>query len=207
MVAAVNTWLSVRLKEEFDAVSALELEFETHFRYFFMPALRGSLQGSKKRYCGAIERDGEMSLVFKGLEAARSDWTDLAKRFQRELYQRVFTGSPIGPFIVQTVAEIKQGKHDPDLVYRKGVRKRLDEYTDHVPPHIQAARMLSGRPPSRIAYVVTVDGPQPLGKVSAPLDYGHYIDTQIRPIAEAILEWEKKSFDAIMSGQQDLFMG
>jgi len=207
MVAQTNAWLAKHISERFGADSALELEFETHFRFFFMPAIRGSAVGSKKRYCGAVEQDGGLTLVFKGLEAARSDWTEMAKRFQRDLYLRVFTGQPVEDFIRQIVDQIKRGEHDQYLVYRKGVRKRLEQYTDHIPPHIQAARMLGGRPPSRIAYVMTVDGPQPLEKVTAKLDYTHYIETQLAPVAEAILEWKGIRFESILSGQQDLFGG
>jgi DNA polymerase-2 len=207
IVAQTNTWLSQHIAEKFSAQSALELEFETHFRYFFMPTIRGSSQGSKKRYCGAVEEDGKLSLIFKGLESARSDWTELAKQFQHELLMRVFTGKAFEKYVIALVEEMKRGDHDERLIYRKGVRKRLDEYADHVPPHIQAARMLGDSHLSRIAYAITVDGPQPLEKISAPLDYDHYIDAQIRPIADAILEWKGTSFEAIVSGQQDLFRG
>ncbi|MBD3391789.1 MAG: DNA polymerase II [Chitinivibrionales bacterium] len=207
IVARINAWLSQHVKERFDADSALELEFETHFRHFFMPTIRGSSQGSKKRYCGAIDDGGGLRLVFKGLESARSDWTELAKRFQHELFMRVFTGTPVEDYIVRLVDEVRQGAHDNLLVYRKGIRKRLADYAGHAPPHIQAARMLTGRQPSRISYVVTVDGPQPVQMASSPLDYDHYINAQLQPVAESVLEWQGKSFDAILSGQQDLFGG
>ena len=47
-------------------------------------------------------------------------------------------------------------------------------------------------PPERregsIQYLVTQDGPQPLGYVSSPIDHAHYVEKQIRPIAEPICE-------------------
>ena len=64
IVQEVNTWLAAHCREQFNTESALELEFETHFRHFFMPTIRGSTQGSKKRYCGATEKDGELHLHF-----------------------------------------------------------------------------------------------------------------------------------------------
>ena len=78
----------------------MELEFETHYRRFLMPTIRGSETGTKKRYAGAILRDdGELEVVFKGLEAVRSDWTPLARSFQRELFRRVFAEEPWMPAV------------------------------------------------------------------------------------------------------------
>jgi DNA polymerase-2 len=206
IVAETNLWLAKHLEENFGAVSALELEFEMHFRHFFMPTIRGSQQGSKKRYCGAVETKEGLSLIFKGLESARSDWTPLAKNFQHELFMRVFTGQPVEEYVAKTISDVRKGNLDSELVYRKGVRKKLDQYTDHVPPHIQAARMLKGRTPSRVSYVITTSGPQPVGMVTSPLDYEHYVETQIRPIAESILEWKGIKIEEILTGQQNLFV-
>ncbi len=200
----VNKWLASELLKQFGVKSSLELEFEQHFRYFFLPTIRGSNQGSKKRYCGAIEKNDGLKLAFKGLESARSDWTDLAKDFQYEIYMRIFTNKPVEDYIVRIVNDLRAGFYDKKLVYRKGVRKNLENYVSHVPPHIQAARMLD-HVPSRVAYVITVEGPQPVGKISAALDYDHYIDTQLKPVADSILEWKKLDFDTIISGQMDLF--
>jgi DNA polymerase-2 len=205
IVSETNSWLAGFLKENFNAESALELEFEMHFRHFFMPTIRGSQQGSKKRYCGTEETANGLKLHFKGLESARSDWTQLAKNFQHELFMKIFKNMPVENYISEITGRIRNGSLDKELVYRKGVRKKLEEYTEHVPPHIQAARMLGGKAPSRISYVITVEGPQPLEKISAPLDYEHYIETQIRPIAESILEWKGIRFEDIITGQQDLF--
>ena len=206
IVEECNTWLSRHLKENFDAESMLELEFESRFHYFFMPTIRGSSQGSKKRYCGAIKTDHGLELTFKGLESVRSDWTELAKRFQKELYLRVFEKRPVEEYIVKLVQDVKAGRYDEQLVYRKGLRKSVDEYTDHAPPHVQAARLLKN-PGSHISYFITVEGPQPRSAVRALLDYDHYIEAQLRPVADAILDWVNLDFDSIVSGQTDLFGG
>jgi DNA polymerase-2 len=42
-------------------------------------------------------------------------------------------------------------------------------------------------------------------KRSAAIDYDHYIECQIKPIADSVLETIGASFDRIVSGQQDLF--
>ena len=79
------------LQDELRIESHLELEYETHYRRFLMPTIRGSEVGTKKRYAGSVvTKAGEMHVVFKGLEAVRTDWTPLARNFQRELFRRVF---------------------------------------------------------------------------------------------------------------------
>lgn len=204
IVQDVNVWLKSYCKEKFNVHSLLELELEAHFRYFFMPTIRGSSQGSKKRYCGALENAGTIDLVFKGLESARSDWTELAKEFQRNLYERIFVKKPFQEYIIHIVDQIRSGKADKKLIYRKQLRKPLHEYTASIPPHVQAARLLD-KPPRIVHYYMTTAGPQPVEKRNAPLDYEHYIESQIKPVADAILEWCHTSFDRIVSGQQDLF--
>ncbi|MBN1127870.1 MAG: DNA polymerase II [Chitinispirillaceae bacterium] len=199
-----TTWLSRTLRERFSVESALLLQFEEHYRYFFLPPLRGSAQGSKKHYCGATVNDTGMNLTFKGMESARSDWTDLAKEFQHELFIRFFNNQPLDAFIMETVSRLRSGRADELLVYKKRLRKRLDEYTDHLPPHVQAAKLLD-EPPHLIRYYITTQGPQPVEKRSAPLDYDHYVESQIRPIADSVLETTGTSFDRIASGQQELF--
>ncbi len=105
---------------------------------------------------------------------------------------------------IRDFAEGKSKKVDDKLVYRKQLRKPVDEYTTNVPPHAQAAELLKN--PGRIIhYYITKAGPQPIENVSAPLDYEHYIDCQIKPIADSILEWTHLDFNDIVTGQQDLF--
>ncbi len=202
----VTTWLTDHIKTTFNARSALELQFETLFSHIFMPSIRGTTQGSKKHYCGATtDKQGCIQrLLFKGMESARSDWTDLAKEFQHELFMRVFTKKALDDYIINTVQLLKQGIFDQKLVYKKRLRKRIDEYTVNIPPHAQAARLLDS-PSGVIRYYITTDGPQPLEKRTAPIDYSHYVDCQLKPIADTLLEQMNSSFDQIISGQQDLF--
>ncbi len=200
----ITSWLAEYLKETFGVISALTLEFETHFRHFLMPSVRGGAYGSKKHYCGSILDNDEMKLIFKGMESARSDWTDLAKDFQSELIKRVFLGLPVHDYINDIVNKVKKGFFDDRLIYKKRLRKNLKEYTVNVPPHAQAARLLK-TPAHIIRYYITTSGPQPLENLSSPIDYDHYIDCQLKPVADSILEFVGTSFENIISGQQDLF--
>ncbi len=201
------------LKREFDLDSDLELQFETHYSRFLMPTIRGSELGSKKRYAG-VTAQGQ--LQFKGLEAVRSDWTALAKNLQTELYRRVFNDEPYTDFLMRMVDDMKRGKLDDQLVYRKRIRRNLFEYVRNVPPQIQAARKAHAwyqqhALPSPyehggwIEYVITTQGPEPLEDRHSPLDYQHYLDRQMAPVVDSILHFLGQSFAQLVNPQQDIF--
>ena len=151
-----------------------------------------------------MEPDGSTELVFKGLEAIRTDWTPLARRFQVELFRRVFAGEPYAEFVRQTSADLFAGRVDDELVYRKRLRRPLDEYTKSAPPHVAAARLLGYRT-RNIAYVITTRGPQPVGHSDAELDYHHYQTRQLEPAADAILPFVGTSFQRLAGRQLSLF--
>ena len=47
-----------------------------------------------------------------------------------------------------------------------------------------------------IAYVITTAGPEPVSERRHPLDRAHYLDKQLRPVAEPVLEL--LDFDAVL---------
>lgn len=185
---AIGAMLVARLRADFGVESHLELEYEKCYRRFFMPEVRQGTAGSKKRYAGLLgESPGRIEFV--GLEAVRRDWTPLAKRFQRELVDRVFHDRPVDDFVRDFVVALRAGELDDLLVYKKAVRKSLGDYTKTTPAHVKAARKQSG-PPSRIVeYVMTDAGPEPADGRQGRLDYEHYLEKQLEPIAEALLRF------------------
>ena len=207
----LNSWWAQQLSEQFGLDSVLELEFETHFKRFLMPTVRGSDKGSKKRYAGVVAGPDGDQLVFKGLENVRTDWTRLAREFQEELYRRIFTGEPFESYVKSLTAQVLAGERDSELVYRKRLRRRLDDYERNVPPHVQAARRCRERKlpvPSRgswVEYVITTAGAEPAEAPSAQLDYQHYVDKQLQPVADGILGFVGTSFSALTDRQFDLF--
>ncbi len=207
----LNRWWREQLAANHDLDCVLELEFETHFRRFLMPTVRGSDKGSKKRYAGVVEGENGDELVFKGLENVRTDWTRLARDFQQELYRRVFAGEPYRDYVRQVAAQLRAGERDAELVYRKRLRRKLDEYTRNVPPHVQAARLQESRslPRARrggwVEYVITQAGAEPAAAPHSPLDYQHYIDRQLEPVADGILLFLQTSFSALVEDQLTMF--
>ncbi|NIA54462.1 DNA polymerase II [Massilia sp. TW-1] len=220
LVDRVNGWWRAHLADTLQLESALELEYETHFRRFLMPTVRGSEEGSKKRYAGLVRgADGGDEIIFKGLETVRTDWTPLAQTFQQELYGRIFRGEPYEGYVRDYVARTLCGEFDGQLVYRKRLRRPLVEYERNVPPHVRAARaadefhVRQGRPaPYRnggwIRYVMTTSGPEPLDTLDprrTPIDYEHYLTKQLEPVADGILPFLDDSFARLTSPQGALF--
>lgn len=215
----LNDWWRERLDRDYGIESFLEMEFETHFSKFLMPTVRGSEAGSKKRYAGLVVEDPAQEkyhMLFKGLESVRSDWSPLAREFQRILYERIFFDQAYEDYIKQTVADITAGKFENELVLRKRIRRKLSDYVKNVPPHVQAARKAELIRKQRdlpslyqsggwIEYIMTISGPEPRQYRQSAIDYDFYIDKQLAPIADSILVFKSSSMDKILNNQIGLF--
>jgi DNA polymerase elongation subunit (family B) len=200
----IGTAVAETVRNEFGCESFLELEFEKLYRRFFLPEIRGGKVGSKKRYAGLLINNGAEEIEFVGLESVRRDWSEVSKRFQRQLLQRVFHDQPVQEFIRNFIADLRAGRFDDQLTYKKAIRKELTAYTKTTPAHVKAARKQSGPGGRIIAYVMTLQGPEPLGELTAPPDYAHYIEHQIAPIADAVLRFVGTDFESVLQTKKQL---
>jgi DNA polymerase-2 len=183
--AELNRDVAKYVNDRWGVVSRLELEFEKLYTKLFLPSVRHGEGGARKRYAGVLAGASEVDFV--GMEVVRRDWTELAKEVQRELYARLFAGEAVDAYLADVVERVRNGQHDDLLVYRKGLRKPLESYTANTPPHVAAARK-SPQPPGRIiTYLITVAGPEPLDALEHEPDREHYVDKQIKPVAEPVL--------------------
>jgi len=209
----LNRWWTDKLNQEQGIKSYLEIEFETHYQKFLMPTVRGSDTGSKKRYAGLLPSN---ELQFKGLETVRSDWSPLAREFQQVLYKKIFLNEPYEEYVKDVVARLMDGEFEDELVLRKRLRRKLDDYVKNVPPHVQAARKAElireeKNLPSLyksggwIEYIMTSSGPEPRLYRRAAIDYDFYIEKQLTPIADSILIFKSSSMDDILNQQIGLF--
>ena len=104
--------------------SRLELEFEKLYLKLFLPRARHSTRGASKRYAGLVYSAADAGAVeFVGMEVIRRDATLLAKRVQRELYERLFSNRPVDAYLAEIVARVRRGELDEELVYHKNLRK------------------------------------------------------------------------------------
>jgi DNA polymerase-2 len=150
-------------------------------------------------------------LEIVGLEAVRHDWTPLAQELQRELLDRVFHDAgkdEIEERLRTLLRDLRAGKKDGKLAYRKSLRKPVEAYTKSSPPHARAAALLPAEERSGIIrYVWTTEGPQPESRLSARPDYEHYVQKQIRPIVESLAPYIGLRTESIFApgGQLGLF--
>ena len=143
-------------------------------------------------------KDKKEVLEFVGMEFVRSDWTKLAKEFQVELYKKIFNGEDVTEWIKTIVKKVNEGLFDNKLIYQKRLRKNLEEYVKNVPPQVRAAKMID-RNSGTIQYLITKRGPIPIELKHDDIDYQHYIEKQLKPIADSVLVLLGKSFDSIIS--------
>ncbi len=216
----INNFYNKYVKENYKRESFLELEFEKLYLSLLIPQIRGQgkakekvegenkeVKAAKKRYAGLIEKNGKEEIEIVGLEAIRGDWTEAAQKFQKELLLKVFKKQQINEFIKEYIKKILFGELDKQLIYKKSIRKNLDEYTKTTPPHVKAARKLEKLDSNIIEYYMTTDGPEPIQNKKHKIDYKHYIEKQIKPIANQVLTLFNQDFDDIIKGskQKTLF--
>ncbi len=220
LVSIINQHWQKELQDKYRIESFLEMEYETHYIRFFMPTMRGSDKGSKKRYAGMLSSSDNKEggkIIFKGLETVRTDWTSLAREVQQKIYQCIFNDLAYESYLKNIINDLKQGKLDNKLVYRKRLRQNLSDYTKNCPPHAQAAKKAEfyaqqqNQQSSRyqyggwIEYVITISGPEPVEFNKNPLDYEHYIEKQIAPVVDALLMVFDNSLEKIIQAQYELF--
>ena len=201
IVKELNQFWKNKLKKEYKVESHLELQFEKYYKQFIITPARGADTGAKKRYAGLVVKDDKENIEFVGMEFVRSDWTNLAKDFQIELYEKIFHKEEVEDWIREVIKELKNGKFDDKLIYRKRLRKEIEEYTKNIPPHVRAAKLLN-EPGDTIYYVITQRGPIPIELKHNDYDYDHYIEKQLKPIADSVLFLFGKSFDDIVGSDQ-----
>jgi DNA polymerase II len=198
----LNEHFAHYIKDTWGVESRLTLQFERRFARFWMPSVRGSEAGSKKRYAGLVRTKDSESIKITGLEYVRRDWTQAAREFQYGLLDLLFHDGDPQSYVKEYIKRLKAGEMDAKLVYRKAIRKSLDAYTKTTPPHVRAARKLERLESNIIDYYQTVNGPEPVQKHESEIDYDHYVDKQIKPLAQAILSTIGLDFERIIEGVQ-----
>jgi len=205
----LNRELAEHVRRGWRVESRLELQLAAVYLRLVLLSQRHGGAGARKRYAGLVEEADATRVVFTGMEAVRRDWTPLARDLQGELYDRLFRDQPVEEYLRGVVQRLRGGELDSQLVYRKALRKDLAAYTATTPPHVAAARKSSRSGGRLIAYVMTANGPEPAAERASPIDHEHYVQKQIRPIAEPVLDLLGLSFDRVVGDdtQLDLFGG
>jgi DNA polymerase-2 len=209
MATALNSSLADYIRERYQCDSFIGIRFEKLYLRFFIPRLRShvsavhevatgggletgddpvSERGRAKGYAGLRDcGDGTTEIEIKGMEAARSDYTPLARRFQTELLGLLFRERNTAiaeAYIRDQVINLFKGELDEELIYRKKIRRDPDSYIASTPPHIKVARALGWKHrKGTVEYLMTVNGPEAVSMLRSPVDYAWYAESQLVPIA------------------------
>ncbi|MEM3736944.1 MAG: DNA polymerase domain-containing protein [Candidatus Bathyarchaeia archaeon] len=168
---------------------------------------------AKKRYAGLLS-DGRIEIV--GLEVARGDWCEIAKKVQEKVLEILLRGkrhTEAANFIREYVDNLRRGKVPlQDLVIWKTLTKSVDEYAVRA-PHVEAAKRLEERgwrlpPGSKVGYIIT-KGTGKLYERAKPhilvkpdeVDYDYYVENQILPSVLRILETFKVTKEELIGGE------
>jgi len=205
LIEEFNRDLTTHITKTVGVESKLELEFEKLYTTLFLARVRGGSAGARKRYAG--KRAGEQDIEFVGMEVVRRDWTELAKIIQRNLFERLFNGEEVADYLRDIVFKLRSGVLDDQLVYKRGLRKPVSAYTSNVPPHVQAVKKSQAAPPRIVHYVMTMNGAELINEMTAELDRELYLERQVMPVAEPVLEVLGLSFNQVIGDdrQIDLF--
>jgi DNA polymerase I len=198
----INDFYQDYIKKNYKRDSKLNLQFEKVYIKFLMPKLRHGEKAAKKRYAGLMLIDGKEKIQTVGLEAVRGDWTDAAKIYQKEILDRIFHNKDIIKYTKDFIQDIRAGKYDDKLIYIKSLRKDVEGYKKTTPPHVKAARKLDKIESDKIEYIMTIEGPEPIQNQKHRLDYNHYIEKQIKPLAESILSLFGETFEEVEKGHK-----
>ena len=195
----INKNIAEKIRKEYGTESFLELRFEKAYRSFIIPPLRASNsngmadRGRAKGYSGyLLNPNNELSVEVVGMEAVRSDYTACVRRIQVELLEMVFSGCSEEDYIKKVDAildNLRNGKLDNELIYRKRLTRAPETYTTMTPPQVKAARLLGWKNRRGvIEYVWTKNGAEPFSPNfnNSDLDYEHYAESQILPAVRSI---------------------
>ena len=116
----------------------------------------------------------------------------------------LITDQPVEQYLAEIVQRVRKGELDDALVYRKNLRKGTEEYTATTPPHVAAARKSAQASGRLISYIMTTAGPEPIDNVQHPLDREHYVDKQVRPVAEPVLATLGLDFERAIGDSRQL---
>ena len=209
--AELNRVIEETIKNEYGLESHIELRFEKPYRRFMIPPVRntkGESRGRAKGYGGwVLDSAGSLTTEVKGMEAVRSDSTPLARRVQVEILEQVFKGGGLAElkaYIHNIVKDLRGSRLDNELVYRKRLSKPAEDYTSSTPPQVKAARALGWKNRrGTVEYVWTLCGPEPTALPHGQLDYDHYIESQILPVARSIAAAAGWDTETLLPGTND----
>ena len=197
----LNTFWQQKLKAEY-GLSSIEVAYDCHYNKLLVPPVRVKDGAPIRRFAAMQANPNGDALVLEEMDSVLAEWTDLARDFCEEMMALVFSDQDaVQNWMRVQLTNLKSGASDVALVFRKKIKKDVNEYGKTPPPHIRAARLLD-KPGREIHYVFTKRGPEPVQLKPLDYDYDHYISKQLEPVADLFLGLSYKKLSKLEEPEQ-----
>lgn len=196
-----------------DLPGIMELEYEAHYKRGIFVSTKSGAGGAKKKYA-MISEKGKIKIT--GFETVRRNWSLIAKETQKKVINILLKDNDVKKalmYIRKIMKDLKKHKVEVDkLLIRTQLKKDVDDYVQ-IGPHVAVAKRMKERgdfvgPGLTIEYVISEKGDKIRDKARVPAEMGkndkydadYYIDNQVLPAVESIMEVYGYSLDKIKKG-------
>ena len=173
----------------------------------FLPAVRHGTAGARKRYVGLVgaRTDGPRGGVHRDGGRCAATGPSWREEVQRELYARLFADAPVEEYLREVVAAgaRRPARRSPRLPQGAAQGPR-GLHHHHPAPRRRGAQ--DGTPrarPDRLR-----DDPRRAGaraeRQQLAIDYEHYVEKQVRPVAEPVLALLGLDFAKVTGSERQL---
>ena len=200
--------------------STLPAPMELEYRDFYSSGLflekKGSRGGAKKRYA-LLTKDEKV--ILRGVEAIRGDWSELAKKAQKEVFTRILkdgNAETAAKYVQDLISKVKNRKMPiEDFVIKIKLTRPISAYVVQS-PHVVAAQQMAAKGQiagkgDNVRYIITKGS----GKLSERVklaedataedyDETYYIDNQIIRAVYKVFELFGYAEEKLKGGQATL---
>ncbi|MBU0959595.1 MAG: DNA-directed DNA polymerase [Nanoarchaeota archaeon] len=198
----------------------MHLELEDFYKRGIWVTTRSGITGAKKKYA-LIDKNSKLKI--RGFETVRRDWCRLARDVQNKILNQILKdGNEKNAleFIKKIIKDIKERKvHKEDLIIKTKLKKPIEEYKATTPHVIVARKMIENKMPigphTLIEYFVAenknkkalVRDRVKLPEEKADYDINYYLENQILPAVENILQVFNINTKEILDGRRQTTLG
>ena len=198
----------------------MELELEGFFKRGLWVTTRAGISGAKKKYALIDEKN---KLKIRGFETVRRNWCQLARNLQNEVIKEILEDGDEKRAlnrVKETIKKIKERKINKNLlIIKTQLKKPLSEYKATTPHIIAAKKMIEKKIPIDegnliLYYIAETSGKSKLvrEKVKLPDEKGeydieYYLERQILPAVENILQVFNVNINEIIDGRKQTTLG
>ena len=198
----------------------MELELEGFFKRGIWVTKRAGDIGAKKKYA-LIAKDGRLKI--RGFETVRRDWCSLARQTQNKILKMVLEDGNEKKALAYTkdiIKKIKERKIErKEILIRTQLKKEISEYKNISPHVIAAKKMQEQKIPidegALIEFFIAetrekkklVREKVKLAHEKGEYDINYYLERQLLPAVENILQVFNINIQEIISGKKQTRLG